>query len=67
MEQGYNSIAISYTNNDYGKGLADSIEANFKAAGGTVTLNASHEDGKGDYGVEVAAFAQESTEHNKKL
>ncbi|MEE2773713.1 MAG: ABC transporter substrate-binding protein [Pseudomonadota bacterium] len=58
MEQGYNSIAISYTNNDYGKGLADSIEANFKAAGGTVTLNASHEDGKGDYGAEVAALAQ---------
>ena len=58
MEQGYKSIAISYTNNDYGKGLADSIEANFKAAGGTVTLNASHEDGKGDYGAEVAALAQ---------
>ena len=52
------SVAISYTNNDYGKGLADSIEANFKAAGGTVTLNASHEDGKGDYGAEVAALAQ---------
>ncbi len=58
MEQGYKNIAISYTNNDYGKGLADSIEANFKAAGGTVTLNASHEDGKGDYGAEVAALAQ---------
>ena len=58
MEQGYKTIAISYTNNDYGKGLADSIEANFKAAGGTVTLNASHEDGKGDYGAEVAALAQ---------
>ncbi len=43
MEQGYKNIAISYTNNDYGKGLADSIEANFKAAGGSVTLNASHE------------------------
>ena len=58
MEQGYKNIAISYTNNDYGKGLADSIEANFKAAGGIVTLNASHEDGKGDYGAEVAALAQ---------
>ena len=58
MEQGYKNIAISYTNNDYGKGLADSIESNFKAAGGTVTLNASHEDGKGDYGAEVAALAQ---------
>ena len=58
MEKGIKSVAISYTNNDYGKGLADSIEMNFKAAGGTVTINASHEDGKGDYGAEVAALAQ---------
>jgi len=57
-EQGYKTVAITYTNNDYGKGLADSIETNFKAVGGTVTLNASHEDGKGDYGAEVAALAQ---------
>jgi branched-chain amino acid transport system substrate-binding protein len=49
---------MSYTNNDYGKGLADSIETNFKSVGGKVTINASHEDGKGDYGAEVAALAQ---------
>jgi len=57
-EKGHKSIAISYTNNDYGKGLADSIETNFKSVGGKVTINASHEDGKGDYGAEVAALAQ---------
>ena len=55
--KGVNSIAISYTNNDYGKGLADSIEANFKNAGGSVTINAPHEDGKGDYSAEVGALA----------
>jgi branched-chain amino acid transport system substrate-binding protein len=57
QEHGIKSIAITYTNNDYGKGLADAIESNFKAAGGTVTLNAAHEDGKADYSAEVAALA----------
>ncbi|HDR29119.1 ABC transporter substrate-binding protein, partial [Rhodovulum sp.] len=51
------SVAISYTNNDYGKGLADSIKAAFEAAGGTVTIVAAHEDGKSDYSAEVAALA----------
>ena len=57
-EKGYKSAAITYTNNDYGKGLADSIEKNFVASGGTVTINAAHEDGKADYGAEVGALAQ---------
>lgn len=55
--KGVNEIALTYTNNDYGKGLADSIEANFKKAGGKVTLNAPHEDGKADYSAEVGALA----------
>jgi len=57
-DHGYKSAAITYTNNDYGKGLADSIESNFKGAGGNVTINVAHEDGKGDYSAEVAALAQ---------
>ena len=57
MERGHNTIALTYTNNDYGKGLADSIKTNFEAAGGTVTISAAHEDGKGDYSAEVAALA----------
>ena len=51
------AIAVTYTNNDYGKGLADSIATNFKAMGGTVTISVPHEDGKGDYSAEVAALA----------
>ena len=58
QEQGYKSIAMTYTNNDYGKGLADAIQSNFEAAGGKVNIVAAHEDGKGDYGAEVAALAQ---------
>ncbi|MEZ5834602.1 MAG: ABC transporter substrate-binding protein [Geminicoccaceae bacterium] len=56
-DRGYGSIAITYTNNDYGKGLADSTKSAFEAAGGTVTTVAAHEDGKGDYSAEVGALA----------
>ena len=57
MEDGINEVAVTYTNNDYGKGLADAFQAAFEAAGGTVTINASHEDGKADYSAEVGALA----------
>ena len=56
-EKGIKSIALTYTNNDYGKGLADAIATSFTAKGGVVTINASHEDGKADYSAEVAALA----------
>jgi branched-chain amino acid transport system substrate-binding protein len=56
-EKGVETIALTYTNNDYGKGLAESIALNFKAAGGTVSINAPHEDGKGDYSAEVGALS----------
>jgi branched-chain amino acid transport system substrate-binding protein len=57
MEEGIKEVAVTYTNNDYGKGLADSFQAAFEAAGGTVTINAAHEDGKADYAAEVGALA----------
>ncbi len=57
MEQGVKSVALTYTNNDYGKGLADAFQAAYEAAGGTVTINTAHEDGKADYSAEVGALA----------
>jgi branched-chain amino acid transport system substrate-binding protein len=51
------SVAITYTNNDYGKGLADVYEAAVKAHGISVTTVAAHEDGKADYSAEVATLA----------
>jgi branched-chain amino acid transport system substrate-binding protein len=56
-EKGVKSIALTYTNNDYGKGLAEAIATSFTAKGGTVTINTAHEDGKADYSAEVAALA----------
>jgi branched-chain amino acid transport system substrate-binding protein len=57
-EKGVTSAAMTYTNNDYGKGLAESIQMNFESMGGKITISAAHEDGKGDYSAEVGALAQ---------
>ncbi|MDP1667735.1 ABC transporter substrate-binding protein [Phaeovulum sp.] len=57
MERGLKSAAVTYTNNDYGKGLADSFAAAYTAAGGKVTIIQAHDDGKADYSAEVAALA----------
>ena len=56
-DRGVKSVAITYTNNDYGKGLADVYEAAVKAHGIKVTTVAAHEDGKADYSAEVATLA----------
>lgn len=57
LEEGINEVAVSYVNNDYGKGLADAFQAAYEAAGGTITINAAHEDLKADYSAEVGALA----------
>ncbi len=57
MERGIKEVALTYTNNDYGKGLADAFQTAFEAAGGSVTISASHEDGKADYSAEVGSLA----------
>ena len=61
--RGISNVAVTYTNNDYGKGLAESFIAAFKASGGTVEMNAAHEDGKGDYSAEVGALAASGSAH----
>jgi len=57
MDRGIKEVAVTYTNNDYGKGLADAFQTAFEEAGGTVTITAAHEDGKADYSAEVGALA----------
>lgn len=56
-EKGVRRAALTFTNNDYGRGLANSIQTNFEKRGGRITISAAHEDGKGDYTAEVAALA----------
>ena len=57
--KGISEIAITYVNNDYGKGFADALEASFT---GTVTANEAHEDSKADYRAELGSLASTGTE-----
>ncbi len=57
MDRGIKKVAVTYSNSDYGKGMTDSFSRAYEAAGGVITINAPHEDGKGDYSAEVAALA----------
>ena len=54
--KGINDIAISYVNNDYGKGFADALAAAFEGEGGVVAANEAHEDGKADYRAEIGSL-----------
>ncbi|MBT6204907.1 MAG: ABC transporter substrate-binding protein [Rhodospirillaceae bacterium] len=63
VDRGIMSVAVTYTNNDYGKGLSDSFEGAYMEMGGDVVAVAPHEDGKADYSAEVAALAASGAEH----
>ena len=63
MDRGVKNIAITYTNNDYGKGLAESFSSAFTGLGGKVQMSAAHEDGKADYSAEVGALAASGADH----
>jgi len=56
-ERGVKSAAVTYTNNDYGNGLANSFAEAFKAQGGEITIQAAHDDGKADYSAEIGALS----------
>jgi branched-chain amino acid transport system substrate-binding protein len=57
MDKGVESVAVTYTNNDYGKGFSDAFAASYEGMGGTITANVPHEDDKGDYSAEVGSLA----------
>jgi branched-chain amino acid transport system substrate-binding protein len=60
--KGIKSIAITYVNNDYGKGFADALAAAFLEAGGTIAANEPHEEGKADYRTEIRKLAASGVE-----
>ena len=57
ISKGIKDVAVTYVNNDYGKGLADAFTAAFEKDGGTVTANVAHEDSKADYRAELGQLA----------
>ena len=57
IQKGIKSVAMTYVNNDYGKGLADVFRATFTKEGGKISADVSHEDGKADYRAELGQLA----------
>jgi len=57
IEKGIKNVAITYTNNDYGKGLSESFGTAYKKLGGKISMISSHEDGKADYSAEVGTLS----------
>ncbi len=57
QRRGFDSVAVTHTNNDYGAGLANAFVENFTEMGGTVTTVVPHEEAKGDYSAEVGSLA----------
>lgn len=55
--QGYETIAATYLNNDYGKGLAEAFKAEWEANGGELAAFEAHEEGKASYRAELASLA----------
>ncbi len=63
LSKGIKEIAISYVNNDYGKGFADALAASFKENGGKVAASEGHEEGKADYRAELGSLAATGTQN----
>ncbi|MDJ0777901.1 MAG: ABC transporter substrate-binding protein [Gammaproteobacteria bacterium] len=61
--RGIDEVAVTYTNNDYGKGLAESFGSAYRAVGGKISISAAHEDGKADYSAEVGALSASGSKH----
>ncbi len=57
ISKGIKDVAVTYVNNDYGKGLADVFVTTFTDGGGNVSANVAHEDGKADYRAELGQLS----------
>lgn len=62
LDQGINKVAVTYVNNDYGVGIANTFNEAYKAKGGTVTAFEKHEDKKNSYRGELATLAGSDAE-----
>ena len=63
LERGIKKIAITYIQNDYGKGLAEALKANYEKGGGTVAGYAAHEAKKASYRSELATLKRGGAKH----
>ncbi len=57
-DKGIKSVAVTYVNNDYGVGLAETFSSAYEALGGKITGQQKHEDKKASYRAELATLAK---------
>ena len=57
LEKGIDEVAVTYVNNDYGRGLAGAFKEGFEAGGGSVLENLAHEDNRADYRSELGVLS----------
>ena len=62
LKAGIKKVAVTYVNNDYGVGIGTTFMEAYKAAGGTVTAAAKHEEKKNSYRSELATLASSGAE-----
>ena len=62
MSKGIRNIAITYVDNDWGRGMAGALADAFVAVGGKIAANQSHEEGKADYREHIRDLATSGVE-----
>ncbi len=59
IKRGIKKIAMTYMNNDYGRGVASSFRDPFKKAGGTLTADLEHNEKATSFRAELATLAKD--------
>ena len=57
LDKGIDFVAVTYVNNDYGRGLSDAFSEAFEAGGGEIAENLAHEDNRADYRSELGSLS----------
>lgn len=58
IAQGYQSVAVTYLDNEYGVGLSAAFRDEFEAQGGTIAAYEAHAEGKATYRSELAELSR---------
>lgn len=62
LARGIKNIAITYVDNDYGRGFADALAEAYKAQGGEVASSQAHQEGQADYRAHIRSLSTSGVE-----
>jgi len=57
LDKGIDFVAVTYVNNDYGRGLSDAFSTAFEEGDGEIAENLAHEDNRADYRSELGSLS----------